>query len=756
MNTLAFLNSNSNAKYLLNNANSSSNTNNIKNDLMPTLFNDEFKSTFDDIQLNDNQLKQLLQLKQHEKLMQHINSQQDDYQTYHHNQNQLIDLNNNNFDALNLNALKSLNESNPQFANNLQYASNKNDKKLFDLLNRLNPKQSQQISLHDLQQQQQNQNLNLNHNDNNYLNNDNSNPNLFNLKLKLLQQQQLLQLQNMQHNNSNSNNNLEQYQLTSESLNNLNKLASINNIKSLNGFMDKNSMHSNEDMLDNKYRHANPNQQDLIRKLLEKKKQQELNIISYQQQKQFQQLQSKILNHQQYQQQQAQQQQQLQQQYEPVSKEYILSQLKAQKKLQAQIQQQKLQLQHQQQHQQQQQMIESQNEMNNNARINLMHLFSMNSGNQNDANKNNNNNSSDGSAFGAFNENLKAIVNNQYLFQQQIQQQQQLEQEQQQQQQQQQLQQQQKKQPKKMDPIEKLKQLLIENNNLNQQSNSNSRLASDKSLIDSVSMTKDLVDQHSLEKIEQTDMNERKSSNSHHLAAQQTTGLDSLNDLPKSQVKQSKIEINSEGFIKNIPPNMLVDQYGMLGLTMMLNHKEKNNELDDNISLILGKGDLAKSLVQQSSDLLNSNKDGQSESIFFGLIPNSENVEQAQAKAEKTDKDSQSDDKGGMTYHLSPASQKSNPYEFAVSGIRDKLMDINELIKNSNDDLLFYLFYFVCKDEIQAKAFHLLSARNWIYNQELKLWIKSVKGKDASDSNEHATTQHYMFDVELWEIKKMN
>ena len=273
-------------------------------------------------------------------------------------------------------------------------------------------------------------------------------------------------------------------------------------------------------------------------------------------------------------------------------------------------------------------------------------------------------------------------------------------------------------------------------------------------MTDSVSMTKDLVDQHSLEKVEQSDMNERKPSNSHHLAAQQTTGLDSLNDSSKSQVKQSKIEINSEGFIKNIPPNMLVDQYGMLGLTMMLNHKENNNELDDNISLILGKGDLAKSLVQQSSDSLNSNKDGQSESIFFGLIPNSENVEQVQAKAEKTDKDSQSD--GGMTYHLSPASQKSNPYEFAVSGIRDKLMDINELIKNSNDDLLFYLFYFVCKDEIQAKAFHLLGARNWIYNQELKLWIKSVKGKDASDSNEQATTQHYMFDVELWEIKKMN
>ena len=317
MNSLAFLNSNSNAKYLLNNANNNnSNTNNtIKNEHTPTLFNDE--STFD-----DSQLKQLLQLKQHEKLMQHINNSQQEDLAYHHNQNQLIDLNNNNFDSLNLNALKSLSESSPQFINNLQYASNKNDKKIFDLLNRLNlnqnPKQAPQINLHDLQQQQH---QNMNHNfDSNYSNNDNANANLLNMKLKYLQQQQLLQLQNLQHNTNNNQSNLQPYQLANESLSSLNKLATINNIKSLNlnGFIDK----DNEDMLDNKYRQASANQQDLIRKLLEKKKQQELNIINYQQQKQFQQLQSKILSQQYQQQQQVQQQLQLQQQqqqnYEPV------------------------------------------------------------------------------------------------------------------------------------------------------------------------------------------------------------------------------------------------------------------------------------------------------------------------------------------------------------------------------------------------------------------------------------------------------
>ena len=76
------------------------------------------------------------------------------------------------------------------------------------------------------------------------------------------------------------------------------------------------------------------------------------------------------------------------------------------------------------------------------------------------------------------------------------------------------------------------------------------------------------------------------------------------NTISDERRKSSQIEISHEGFIKNIPPNMLLDQYGMLGLSMMWQHGENTSELDKNISLIIGKGEQAKSVLKNSTDLI--------------------------------------------------------------------------------------------------------------------------------------------------------
>ena len=127
-------------------------------------------------------------------------------------------------------------------------------------------------------------------------------------------------------------------------------------------------------------------QQELVKKTLEKKKLQELQMLHHQQ-KLSQKLNLIKLNQQQQQQLLLQQQQQQLQQYEPpASKEYILSQLKAQKQKQKESQQQQMQQkqQHQlplqsiQRHQHHSLSMEPPNEANTNASgVNIMQLLSL-------------------------------------------------------------------------------------------------------------------------------------------------------------------------------------------------------------------------------------------------------------------------------------------------------------------------------------------------------------------------------------------
>jgi len=65
-------------------------------------------------------------------------------------------------------------------------------------------------------------------------------------------------------------------------------------------------------------------------------------------------------------------------------------------------------------------------------------------------------------------------------------------------------------------------------------------------------------------------------------------------------------------------------------------------------------------------------------------------------------------------------------------------------------ETLFYIFYALPKDVLQAYAAQELYAREWRYNVELKLWFKRATPANPS-SNNAATTQYMYFDINTWE-----
>ncbi|RNA23370.1 NOT2 NOT3 NOT5 family [Brachionus plicatilis] len=186
----------------------------------------------------------------------------------------------------------------------------------------------------------------------------------------------------------------------------------------------------------------------------------------------------------------------------------------------------------------------------------------------------------------------------------------------------------------------------------------------------------------------------------------------STNSLPKSHYPQQnkvsdKIEILNDGNVKNVPPNYLLDQFGLIGLVMMLKINESNKDL----SLIMGQGDESNTITQSVSP--------KSENDSVLNIPNINAVN-----------------------HLEPVSTKNGVYNLAE--IRKKLPDVNSILKNAHDDLLFYFFYMCSADCYQILASKLLTAKGWFFNKELNSWLKS---------NPQNKKSYLVFDYHSWTIQ---
>ncbi|CAF0715055.1 unnamed protein product [Brachionus calyciflorus] len=176
----------------------------------------------------------------------------------------------------------------------------------------------------------------------------------------------------------------------------------------------------------------------------------------------------------------------------------------------------------------------------------------------------------------------------------------------------------------------------------------------------------------------------------------------------QANIIPSEIEIFNDGNIKNIPPNILLDQFGLIGLTMMLRIN------DSNLSMVIGKGEEARLLSQ----------------------PVRENFEYDSILSEPP---------AQIVNHLEPISNSNDVYD--LSSIKDGLLDVNMILKNSQEDLLFYLFYMCCMGDQQLLASTLLTSKGWFFNKELNLWLKQNL-QDASS--------YFMFDVKSWSIKQIS
>ena len=69
-------------------------------------------------------------------------------------------------------------------------------------------------------------------------------------------------------------------------------------------------------------------------------------------------------------------------------------------------------------------------------------------------------------------------------------------------------------------------------------------------------------------------------------------------------------------------------------------------------------------------------------------------------------------------------------------------------------ETLFYIFYALPKDVLQAYAAQELYTREWRYHAESKLWFKQATPSEmgaASNNNGSSGAQYIYFDINTWE-----
>lgn len=241
----------------------------------------------------------------------------------------------------------------------------------------------------------------------------------------------------------------------------------------------------------------------------------------------------------------------------------------------------------------------------------------------------------------------------------------------------------------------------------NQQNHDNSRNVSKEYILSQLKAQQRLKHVQQCFKEKQSLLN-TKNSNEYlrHNFINSTNNFHSSHTQPQNSIAD-KIEILNDGNVKNIPPNLLLDQFGLIGLVMMMKINESNKDL----SLIMGQGEESNTIVQSISSNL------QYESIITSSTSYTIN------HLELTEKD-------GDIYNL--------------SDIRSKLPDANLILENSHDDLLFYLFYENSSEFNQLLATKLLNSRGWFLNKESNSWFKN----SSQDKN-----SYLVFDINTWSVQ---
>ena len=71
-------------------------------------------------------------------------------------------------------------------------------------------------------------------------------------------------------------------------------------------------------------------------------------------------------------------------------------------------------------------------------------------------------------------------------------------------------------------------------------------------------------------------------------------------------------------------------------------------------------------------------------------------------------------------------------------------------------ETLFYIFYALPKDVLQAYAAQELYTREWRYHSDLKLWFKRAGPSDGVTNPSAGTPQYIYFDINSWERRLFN
>merc|ERR1719369_2555112 len=183
-------------------------------------------------------------------------------------------------------------------------------------------------------------------------------------------------------------------------------------------------------------------------------------------------------------------------------------------------------------------------------------------------------------------------------------------------------------------------------------------------------------------------------------------------ELAKSQARKG-IQTSPEGLVTNIPANMVVDQFGMIGLLTFIRAAETDPNL---VSLALG--------ADLTTLGLNLNSEVNLFPTFGGPW--------ADTPCRPQDID----------FHV--------PHEYLTNTtIRDKLAPVE--LNRYKDDILFFLFYTNVGDLLQLAAAAELHNRDWRYHKEERLWITRAPGMIPTEkcaTYERGT--YYFFDVTTW------
>ncbi|KAG8182169.1 hypothetical protein JTE90_017121 [Oedothorax gibbosus] len=182
----------------------------------------------------------------------------------------------------------------------------------------------------------------------------------------------------------------------------------------------------------------------------------------------------------------------------------------------------------------------------------------------------------------------------------------------------------------------------------------------------------------------------------------------------KSNPSQKRgIQTSKDGRVTNIPPGMVTDQFGMVGLLTFIRAAESDPKL---VSLALG------------SDLttlgLNLNTTENLYPSFAG--PWAEHPCRPQ----------------DIDYHV--------PTEYLVNqNIRDKLAPVK--LNRYGEDLLFYLFYMFSGDVLQVAAAAELHNRDWRFHKDERVWITRVPGMNPTEKcPSYERGMYYFFDADNW------